>query len=262
MNKIKKNVVITAIAIFALCLSCIRRNNNPIEKVQMTSNSNFSHVQSEITCNKDDVPIKDGIDLLIEERACQSFNSTIFAHLNFGDNRQKVEETMKSDKYMTIQVPVGEKVSSVRIRSYDAEYYNDKLALLTLYAEENELYNSLGVIYTTKYGKTKNNKWNFADCSIEITTKARREHDTSLEAGYGRLSGPILYYNSFRGERCQSITKDGSFLVITYKNHYLIKQIERQKYITDSINKVESLRKIEQEKELAKKLSTEIATGI
>lgn len=209
----------------------------------------------------DIVPQKDSIDILIEQRKFQTLNSTIFADLDFGDSPEIVERRLKDDKYRKIKVPKGEKVATVYVASHDAKYYDNQLASLVLYADENELADALETLYSTKYGKTKNKEWHFQDCSIEINYGTRPIYDPMGDAGY-RSSGPTLYHSSYRGERTSSITQDGSFLRIEYKNHRLIGLMNRDRQIKDSLENVRKIKEAAEEKIIANKLATEIATGI
>lgn len=208
------------------------------------------------------VPKKDSIDILIEQRKTQVLNSSIFAGLKFGDSPTIVKRVLQNEKHREIQVPNGNKVATINISTYDAEYYENRLASLTLYAEEEEYSDGLETLYSTKYGKTKNGSWNFANCSIEIRYVGREVYDPRYEAGYGRSSGPTLYHNSFRGEYTGYITKDGTFLKIVYSNNHLLRLKDRQKEVADSLEKVRELEAMEAEKELARRLATETATGI
>jgi hypothetical protein len=83
-----------------------------------------------------------------------------------------------------------------------------------------------------------------------------------MEAGYGRSSGATLYCDSFRGYRGGRTTKDGTFLKIEYKNHDLLRLIKREGEIADSLANIRKLEAIEAERELARRLATETATGI
>lgn len=204
---------------------------------------------------------KDSIDILIEKRAFKNLNSSIFAGLKFGDSPQHVESALQNEQNKRIQVPMGDKVSTIHIESYDAEYYKDQLASLILYAEQDELYEGLVIVYSTKYGITKRGQWHFANCSIELRYGFRREYDVAKEAGYNS-SGPTLYYDGFRKQRTSYITRDGYFLKIEYKNNHLLKLIERGRTIADSLENIRKLRAVETEKELAKKLRTETAINI
>lgn len=207
------------------------------------------------------VPKKDSIDLLIEHRKTEEFNSSIFGGLYFGDSPEEVSWVFEDDDHQKILVPNEDKVAAVNIATYDAEYYKGQLASLILYSEQDELYNNLGTLYKTKYGETKNNDWHFANCSIEINYGFRLEYNPAKDAGYNS-SGPTLYHQSFRLQRSSSITKDGSFLKIEYKHHHLLKLIERERQIKDSLDNVQRLKEIEEEKELARKLATQPAVGI
>lgn len=210
----------------------------------------------------DDVAKKDSVDILIEQRKTQEFNSSIFAGLYFGDYVDDVEWVLGDDDCREILVPNGDNVAVVNIATYDAEYYEGGLASLVLYAEEDELIDGLETVYSTKYGKTKDRKWLFANCSVEIKYGGRKEYDPSKEAGYGRSSGPMLYHDSFRGYRVPQITKDGTFLKIEYKNYELMRLMEREQQIADSLENVRGLEAAKAQKDLAMRLATEIATGI
>ena len=211
---------------------------------------------------EDLTPKKDSIDILIDERKQNKFRTSIFSGLHFGDAPSTVKAVLKNENNRRIQVPVNDKVVTVYVASYDSEYYENQLASLTLYAEEDEYIFGLETLYSTKYGKTKGRKWDFADVSINIICCGREEYDPGKAAGYGRSNGTRMYHNSFRGEQSYYLTKDGTFLKIEYKDHYRLALIERQKEITDSLDNVEKMRAAEAEKELAKRLATETATGI
>ncbi len=249
-------ILVTIVLFVFLTIKMCVRTKNDIYKI-LDEDVYSIELENEVKIEKD------SIDTLIEIRVNQKFNSTIFANLKFGDSPQKVEQAMRNTKYRKIQVPYEELVSVVEILDWDAEYYDNQLAVLTLYSEDEYLYNALGIVYATKYGKTKGNKWHFSNCSIEIVYGGRSIYDPSGDAGYNRTGGPILYYCSYRGQRDGNcITQDGTFLKIIYKNHELLKQKELQEYITDSLNRIKQINEIKQEKELSKKISTEIATGI
>ena len=210
---------------------------------------------------KDSIPQKDSIDVLIELRAQEDFTSTIFAGLRFGSSSYAVENTMRDDSNRTILVPYGDEVKTVSIsRKYKAEYYNGGLASLTLYTD-NMLREGLNVLFSAKYGVTKNHRWEYANCIIEIQSKGRREWNPDRDKGY-RSAPTGMYYDSYDGTRTSSLTRNSSFLVISYKNTYLLDMIEKQKIEQDSLRKVQEMKEIEAERELAKKLATEIPTNI
>lgn len=206
---------------------------------------------------------KDSIDSLIELRAKQKFNHTIFAGLKFGDNPKMVKNALQNERNKKIRVPNGDKVSIIYIDSYDAEYYKSQLASLTLYAEEDELINPLSLLYSTKYGETKHYEWTFDNCVITIGCGWRTEYNIDRALGYKSASArTALYYESYRGERTSAITKDPGFLKITYKNLHLVKRIKRDKIIKDSLEQVKVQERMQAEKELAEKHRTEPATNI
>lgn len=99
---------------------------------------------------------KDSIDVLVENRAKQLYEGTIFAGLKFGDSEQMVERTFRNKEKRYILIPTEERVCSVYVHSYKPTYYEDKLASIVLYVESDELY--YDVIYprfVAKYGKIK-----------------------------------------------------------------------------------------------------------
>ena len=210
----------------------------------------------------DVTPKKDSIDILIEKRKAENFKSSIFAGLHFGDTPETVEQALKNENKKRVRVPINDKVETVYIASYDVEYYKNQLASLTLYAEEEQFIFGLETLYATKYGKTKERKWDFQNCSIAIYSCGRMIHDPMKEAGYASGGGSTLYYASYRGGKSHYITQDCCFLKIEYKDHHRLKLIERQKQITDSLQYVKKMRADEAERELAKKLATETATSI
>ena len=207
-------------------------------------------------------PVKDSVDILMEQRAEQEFNNTIFGNLRFGSSKQAVENAWRNTTYRSVKVPYEERVAKVVFQDYDALYYNGKLASLVLYANEGELYEALGVVYSTKYGKTKNRDWRYSNCEISIKQRIRREHNPHKEAGYGDLDSHRMYYTSYRGERTYYLTKEPYFIEVSYKNFDLLELIARQQFVEDSLVREGIRKEAQKEKEMAEKLATEVATGI
>lgn len=250
---LKMTVIFLAAEVF---ICCVGRNS---------SHKNTTDGETAVTIEEPTI-VKDSIDILIDQRAEQEFNSTIFSGLHFGSNRKSVERVLRNKgTYSTeipIQVPNGDKVEEVIVRDYDAVYDGEKLVSLVLYANEARLLEALDVLYSTKYGKTKNHTWSFANCEISIETRSRVLYNTHKS----NINNPDLFYNSYHGKNTESITKERDFLVITYLSKTLQREMERKIFVRDSIERKrlekEAELKTEQEKELAKKLSTEVATGI
>ncbi len=228
------------------------------------TNSAFNTTESVV---EEPPVIKDSIDILMEGRAEQKFNSTIFSGLRFGDNRRKVEKVlMNKGRYKTeipIQVPVGDNVEDVIIRDYDAVYDNDELVSLVLYANEAKLLDALGVLYTTKYGKTKNYLWHFSNCEIGIEMRTRPQHyyqKTNV------ITDPDFYYDTYRKNSSHYLTKEPNFIAITYISLERQQIMERRIYVRDSIERQRLQRETEikkqQEKEQAERLRTEPANNI
>lgn len=193
--------------------------------------------------------VKDSIDILIEQRSHIVFNSTIFGGLCFGSNQQKVKRVMKNKTFTKIPIQIGDTiVKQVIVEQFEDEYYNDKLAFLKLYAEEDFLLEELGRLFSQKYGKTKNNQWYFSNCKITIKRENR--------VFYKFLSGIPYYYDGYYGGGGRKITADDAYLVIEYEDFDLMNLVARQKFLRDSVKKnkegKEQLRKIEMEKEKAK----------
>ena len=212
--------------------------------------------------------VKDSIDILIEQRAKEVFNSTIFSGLRFGDSRRKVEKVLKNklisrSVYGTeipIQVPYDDKVKEVIVRDYDAKYYNEQLASLVLYANEASLMEALSGQYTNKYGQTKGYDWCFSNCEIKIEKVERVEDRPDFISNY--LTYTPMYFDSYRGGNTTRLTKQPYFLRITYKNYDLLHSIERQAEINDSLAFVKRMKEEQIEKERARKLATEVPTNI
>ena len=205
---------------------------------------------------------KDSIDYIIDDRKTEKFEGTIFAGLKFGDNKQTVDYKLRNNKNnLEIFVPDGNYVENVYISRYDALYYKNKLASLILYSEQYKLYDALCILYATKYGETKSGKWTFSNCEIKIEINHRKLRDPIGDAGY-RSNPSGFYYDSYNGEKTDFLTKNSSFLKISYQNFNLMEQIERDKFIQDSLKEVERINKIKKEKELAKKLAMQPATNI
>ena len=211
--------------------------------------------------------VKDSIDILIEQRAEQEFNSTIFGGLRFGSGKQTVEKVLKNEKRkgysltaIPIQVPVNDRVMEVVIRGYDAEYYNGQLASLELYSNETGLYNELASMFASKYGETKNNNWKYSNCEIAVELGHRVLYSSAADSWLA--SSQNMYYASFGGSSTKSLTTDPYYLVLSYKDYRLLGLIERQKKIKDSLEYVKRLQEEQKEKELARKLRTEVPTNI
>lgn len=210
----------------------------------------------------DETPAKDSIDVIMEQRAEQEYNSTIFGNLRFGSSKQAVENAWKNTSYRSVKVPYEDRVAKVVFQEYDALYYDGKLASLVLYANEGELYDALGVVYSTKYGETKNRNWRYSNCEISIKQRIRREYNPHKDAGYGNLDSHRMYYTSYRGEQTYYLTKEPYFIEVSYQNFDLLKLIARQQFVEDSLVKEEIRKEAQKEKEMAKKLATEEAIGI
>ena len=206
--------------------------------------------------------VKDSIDILIEQRAEQEFNSTIFGGLRFGSSKQAVENVWRNAKNRTVRVPYEDRVASVTFQEYDALYYHGKLAMLVLYANEGELYDALGIVYSTKYGKTKYRDWRYSNCEITVKQKMRREHDPHKDAGYGHLDSHRMYYQSYKGQKTYHLTKEPYFIEVSYINYDYLNLIEREQFVKDSIDRVQIRKEAQREAEMARKLATELATGI
>ena len=231
----------------------------------------------EVVEDVEETPIvKDSIDLAMEERARHIFNSTIFMGLRFGSDKNTVEKVLKNrriykDSYGTeipIQVPFRDMVQSVVIRDYDAQYFNGKLASLVLYANEASLLDALAILYQNKYGPTKaydiygdckGYEWEYSNCEIVIRTKNRHERISEYVTN---VNAPKMYYNSYRGTRVEYLTKDRSFLEISYENQDMLLAIAKQEHVKDSLENDKRMKAIQKEKELAKKLEQEIPTNI
>ena len=206
--------------------------------------------------------VKDSIDILIEQRAEQEFNSTIFGGLRFGSSKQAVENVWHNTKNRAVKVPYEDRVATVTFQEYDALYYNGKLASLVLYANEGEMYEALGVVFSTKYGETKHWDWTYSNCEIAVKQKMRRVYDPHYEAGYGHLDSHRMYYTSYRGERTYYLTKEPYFIEVSYKDFELLNLIERHQFVKDSIEQERIRYEVRKEAERARKLATEVATGI
>lgn len=215
------------------------------------------------------VTAKDSIDCIIEERSKISLYQSIYGGLFFGDNKKTVERVMANSHLQKIRVPDGEEVRSVSIKTYDAEFKDDKLVSLVLYFEEDELFSALKTLYTTKYGPTKNGVWEYADCTISIEYGHREQYDRSYDLGYGRSGGTPMYFENMRctyGNNAYPgtpMTTDPFFLKVCYKNNSLIEML-RQKayYIQDTLASKEYFINKEEERQLAHRLATEPATNI
>ena len=193
----------------------------------------------------------------LEQMATTVMHSTIFAGLHFGDDPQTVQSAIKNNR--TIQVPVYTRVHTVHIKDYDAKYYQGRLASLTLYADESNLIDPLYALFTTKYGEGVDYQWIFSNCKIAIKLGHRRKYERWERS----LSpDPYLYYDDYRGRPSSTLTDKASFIKIIYEDYNLLKLIEQQKIVDDSLMNAKRQKAIEEEKELARKLATEPATNI
>jgi hypothetical protein len=96
---------------------------------------------------------------------------------------------------------------------------------------------------------------------IDIEYGRRLPYSPSWDKGYN-ASNYGNYYHSYRGNRSSSLTKDASFLKIIYKDFKLLYLLQRQEIEADSLERVRLLEAKEEEKKKARKLATEVATGI
>lgn len=203
--------------------------------------------------------IKDRVDSLIEGRSSEMYNSTIFAGLRFGDSKIRVTQVLKEQLPVTIQIPNGDNVETVIVDDYDATFFNERLAVLVLYAKQSSLHGILSKWFSTKYGDTKKDTWNFSNCTISVEIKSRVPHLN--------YDGTVtMYYNSYRNDERYYLTKDCCFLKITYQDHGLLHLLERQKVEKDSLENAKRIQEVQAkkqaERDLAKKLSEEGATNI
>ena len=252
---LKESILVNCLALLlstTLLFGCMRK-----ETKQDNSISSLNAIEA-ISDVEEPPVIKDSINIMIEERAEQEFNSTIFAGLRFGNSQQTVEKALKNKASLSIQVPVGDKVKSVTIRDYDASYYNGQLASLVLYANEDDLLDALGSQYSKKYGKTKHYEWVFSNCVISIRPRMRKE----VRSDYSYSGSTKMYYDTYRNTTTHFLTKDPFFLEISYKSTTLLGLIERQQYLKDSIERARQLLETQKEKELARKLENEVPTNI
>ncbi len=218
-------------------------------------------IVEETTVIEDAPIVKDSIDMVVDKRAEQDFNSTIFAGLRFGSNRQAVEKALKNQDNKTIHVFDGDDVKKVIIRDYDAIYYNGKLASLTLYSDEARLLKPLGLLYSTKYGETKNNKWVFSNCEIIIEQGTRSLYSSAKDSGLA--SAQDMYYDSYRfNSGTKRLTANPFFLRIEYKSLPLLRSLDYQKALKDSLERERIRKEAEREKEKERKLATEEASNI
>lgn len=199
----------------------------------------------------------------LEQMATQKMSATIFAGLRFGDNPDVVEKAMRNAQI--IQVPIGDEVMNIDIVEYKALYHKGKLASLILYSNNDNGLDSLYALYCKKYGEGivsnyQYYEWAFSNCKITIERKYRIKHKGSYD-----LYNEELYYSGFE-EKGSHLTSNDSFVKITYESNKLVKMIEREKFLADSLKKAEHLQAIEKEKakekELARKLETEVPTNI
>lgn len=208
--------------------------------------------------------IKDSIDVQIEHRCRQELNATVFAGLRFGDNPNRVKSVLQNPQNRTIYIPIGDRVDSVIIRDYDATYYKEQLDWLRLYANEDRLVDSLETLFSKKYGLTKHREWRFSDCIIQIN---RINRVIALkDYAHDEHNKQHTYYDSYRNEKTEKYTKEPVFIEISYKSLSLIEQQNNdvnEALLKEHHKQEEELqKKREQEKELARKLRTEVPTNI
>ena len=226
-------------------------------KLRTSSNGNSSSLTTTESVVEESPVVKDSIDVLIEQRAEQEFNSTIFAGLRFGSSKQAVDRALKDNSKKVIHLIEGDDVRQVIVRDYDADYYNGELASLTLYADETHMLNALNNLYASKYGETKKSIWEFKDAEISL--------DIGYRSVYKAADGwnpTTLYYDSYGGSNTTAITRSSSFLKITYRNNTLLNAISRQIIVKDSLENERRIKEEQKQKEIERKLAEEAANNI
>ena len=160
---------------------------------------------------------KDDVDIIIENRAKQKFDNSIFAGLRFGDSPEQVRRALNNVSHIPLSNLNKDSVNAICIRDYQAKYLNEGLVELTLFAEEDECYKDIGKYYSTIYGVTKGNVWRYSNCKIVVTLGMRKEYNPIKDAGYNSGAHKTLYHASFGDDTSKFLTEDEFFVKIIYK---------------------------------------------
>lgn len=243
-------------SIFIICISCKKESNTNITKRIKAFEKDTTSL------NRTDNP-KDSIDIIIEKRTKELFSQPIFASIKFGDNSDIVKKKIKQYNKTfnnSILIKNGDEVRKIRIGDISPQFYKGRLYELCIFSDDNDCTSSLANLYQSKYGATKSNKysnsfkWKYSNVEIVIESKIRQEvpsntyaHSTMYWASYGGSGGPG-----------SPITKDPSYLKISYKNTAILFQMKKDQAYEDSLKQIN----LEKEKESDIAKSKEQATQI
>lgn len=195
------------------------------------------------------VVVKDSIDILIEERKKQTFNGTIFAGLKLGCSEKeynKIISKYKKEFNNSIYVSKNDSlVKVINIGLIEPQFYNDKLYELNVYIDDNYVFDYLVSLFESKYGIVKRNYrreyvWEYTSARLSMEIKSRQLYSRTNNSS-------SLYYDGYNGRVSSSLTKDPSYIHIKYSNLNILKQMEKDKLIKDSLQRIKK-RQINQEK--------------
>lgn len=191
---------------------------------------------------------KDSIDILIEKRKKQTFNGTIFAGLKLGCSEteyNRIINKYKKEFNNSIYVSKNDSVTKViKIGQIKPYFYNGRLYELNVYIDDDYTLDYLLELFNNKYGATKLNYfyeyiWEYTSVQIYIKNESRQLYSRTNNSS-------ALYYAGYGGVSF-SLTEDPSYIHIKYLDLSALEQIEKDKLIEDSLQRIKELQ-INQEK--------------
>lgn len=235
MNLFTIQVIVNSIIIFLLLVSC----SNDREKksyISITASSDTINIQK---CDTVQTVEKDSIDILIEERKSHIFNNTIFAGLKLGCTKKEYDRIIskyKNDFNNSIYfLKEDSLVKVINIGHIKPQFYKNKLYELNVYIDDDDGFKYLLNLLENKYGITKHNYWHeyiweYTTVQIYMKNKSRQLYSKTNNSS-------ILYYGGY-DNISSSLTKDPSFIHIKYSDLNILRQIEKDKLIKDSLQRI------------------------
>lgn len=243
--KLKLLIMCTIISVIILSLigcSNARKENNSEKYISFTDTINTQKCEAVQTVERDT------IDILIEERKKQTFTNTIFAGLKFGCSEKEYDRIIsKYKKEFNNSIYISKNDSLIKVINIGhikPQFYEDKLYELNVYIDDDYAFKYLFNLLENKYGITKQNYW--GEYIWEYTTVQIYMKNKSRQLYSRTNNSSVLYYGGYDSVS-YSLTKDPSFIHIRYSDLNILKQIEKDKILEDSLQMIRELQ-INQEK--------------
>lgn len=226
-------------SVFATCImviSCTSRsryNQNIIvdKSVQTSINKTTT----------DTVKIIDSISLVIAERENTIYTRSVFAGLKMGSSKAIYDQAIRNyTKEFGNQIYIADSIniSKLKIGSITPSFFQNRLYQIDIMIPKEDAIHQLSDIFTKKYGKTKDNYWEYKNIIVFLTTISNTLYDPAAEKGYRSTNtNNRLYYASNRRGTGAPITKESAFTHIVYIDKHICKLAKQEKKKQDSIKK-------------------------